>query len=327
MADYLYGSARVRALENRLIGRERMGLLPDERDAASIWARLCEYGIEPVRGADGAILREESLLSILQGAYGAVREMMPDDPVARTWLYPYDCNNIKAAIKGFVRSIDPRSMMFDFGTVDTDDVIDMVRENRFEGLPMHMQAAAVEATEAYAKTNDPQRVDLTLDRACYADMLAASAGEPFCNALVKRKLDLTNLLSLIRVLRMKSGEAGKQLLMDAWIEGGSLSTAFMEEQYEKGEESLWRELRRGEYARFAHGLSDASSLTEIERQADGCFMDKLREVKFVPFGAEVITAYLLATECEVRNLRIILAGKEAGLSAKTIRERIREGYV
>ena len=37
--------------------------------------------------------------------------------------------------------------------------------------------------------------------------------------------------------------------------------------------------------------------------------------------------YLLGSEYEVRNLRILLAGLEAGLPAATLRERMRESYV
>lgn len=327
MADYLYSSARVRALENRLVGRERMALLPDEEGTAGVWNRLAEYGIEPVRDADGAILREESLLSLLERVYGDVREMLPDDRAVLLWLYPYDCNNVKAAIKASVRGIDPRSMMFSFGTVETEAIIDMVRTGVYEGLPQHMAEAAAQAVSDYAKTGNPQAVDLCLDRACYADMLQAAANEPFCLGLVKRKIDLTNLMSLIRVLRMRSGEAGEALLMDAWIEDGTLSVDFLREQYRLGEESLWAALRSTEYARFAHGLDETATLSEIERRADGCLMDKLYEVKYAAYGAEVVTAYLLAAEYEVRNLRIILAGKETGLSPNTIRERIRDGYV
>jgi V/A-type H+-transporting ATPase subunit C len=327
MADYLYSSARVRALENRLVGRERMALLPDEEGTAGVWNRLAEYGIEPLRDADGAILREESLLSLLERVYGDVREMLPDDRAVLLWLYPYDCNNVKAAIKAAARGIDPRSMMFSFGTVETEAIIDMVKTGVYEGLPTHMAEAAVQAVSAYAKTANPQAVDLCLDRACYADMLQAAANEPFCLGLVKRKIDLINLLSLIRVLRMRSGEAGEALLIDAWIEGGALSVDFLREQYSFGEESLWAALRSTEYARFAHGLDETATLGEIERRSDDFLMERLREVKYAAYGAEVVTAYLLAAEYEVRNLRIILAGKETGLSPNTIRERIRDGYV
>ena len=327
MADYLYGSARVRVLETRLIGRERIRLLTDEPDVASVWQRLAEYGVTPVSDANGAILREETLLAILRRVYADVCEMLPEDRLVRLWLYPYDCNNVKAAIKGFARSIDPRSMMFDFGTVEIERVIEMVRTNDYEGLSPALAAAAVTASESYAKTGNPQTVDLTLDRACYADMLSAASENGFCLELIKRKIDLTNLLSVIRVLRMRSGAAGERLLEEALIEGGTLSVELLLERYGLGEEALWKFLQSSVYNGFAFRQGEDSSLTEIERSADREWLAKLDEIKFVPYGAEVIIAYLITVECEVRNLRMILAGKEAGLSAATIRERIRDGYV
>ena len=57
MADYMYGSARVRTLEASLIGRERIESLLDAKSTAEMWSRLQEYGVEPVRDAGGFILR------------------------------------------------------------------------------------------------------------------------------------------------------------------------------------------------------------------------------------------------------------------------------
>jgi vacuolar-type H+-ATPase subunit C/Vma6 len=41
----------------------------------------------------------------------------------------------------------------------------------------------------------------------------------------------------------------------------------------------------------------------------------------------VLAAYLVATEYEVKNIRVILASKDAGLSGDVIFERLRESYV
>ena len=40
-----------------------------------------------------------------------------------------------------------------------------------------------------------------------------------------------------------------------------------------------------------------------------------------------MVAFLAAHEYEVKNLRILLSGKEAGIAVATIRERIRDSYV
>ena len=330
MADYMYGSARVRTLEASLIGRERIESLLDAKSTAEMWSRLQEYGVEPVRDAGGFILREETLLEILRRSYREILEIFPDDAMLELWRYPYDCNNLKAAIKAFERKIDPRSMMFDFGVFDAEHVIRMVETRNFEALPRAMRMAAEEGISAYAKTKNPQQIDLLLDRACFADMLCAAqkSGNEFAIRLVRRQIDLTNLLICVRILRMQSGEAGKLLLCDAWIDGGFLPYETLQEWFLAGEEMLWDRLYYTEYSKLASAVASSDrSLTAVERCCDNYRMEEIRSAKYVPYGAEVIIAFLLAHEYEVRNLRIVLAGKEAGIAPATLRERIRDSYV
>lgn len=45
----------------------------------------------------------------------------------------------------------------------------------------------------------------------------------------------------------------------------------------------------------------------------------------IAFGPELIVCFLVRKEYEVKNLRILLAGKSCGLSADRIKERLR-GY-
>ena len=56
-------------------------------------------------------------------------------------------------------------------------------------------------------------------------------------------------------------------------------------------------------------------------------MGLIRRARYVTFGAEVPIAYLLAAERQSKNLRMLLAGKEAGLDAQRIQARMRESYV
>ncbi len=330
MQDYLYSSGRIRVLENALIGRERLETLLSCKSVPELWEQLREYGVEPLTDASGKPLREETLLSRLQKAYATVEEMLPGDRCLRLWRYRYDCNNVKAAIKAFARGIDPCSMMFDFGACPTDAVIRMAETGVFVGLPSAMQAAAAESAAAYAKTHDPQVIDLLLDRACFADMLAEAdaSGVSFATALVRMQIDLTNLLIALRILRMRSGEAGKLLFSGALLGGGFLSQKQLEEWFLSGEEALLRGLASTRYDSFAAAVQASNgSLTAMERSADNCRMKKLTEAKMMSFGPEVAIAYLLAHETEVQNLRVIFAGKETGLDTETIRERIRDSYV
>ncbi|MBQ8416092.1 MAG: V-type ATPase subunit [Clostridia bacterium] len=328
MADYLYGSANLRARESAIVSGDRIARLADAKTIDEAYAQLSEYGVFIERDPEsGKILREETLLAILKKAYETTQELAPDSEALRLWLYPYDCNNLKAAIKCSVRGIDPRSMLFDFGTVKAEEIVSMVETGNFEGVPDAMQGAAAEAIALYARTQNPQLIDLVLDKACYRDMLscATASGDSFTQRLVRAKIDLTNVMTTVRILRMNSGEAGKALMEDAFIEGGRLLRT---ELFGVSEEALWERLRYTEYASFADAvLTGNGSLSSIECSLDDFIMEIVKETKFIPVGLEVMVAFLLAHEYEVKNLRIVLAGKEAGLSPSVIRERIRKSYV
>ncbi len=331
MADYLYGSANVRALENAIIGRDRIDRLLNTKNAGEAYQLLSEFGVHVVRREeDGAPMREETLLQILKDAYRRVCELAPDSEALRLWLYPYDCNNLKAAIKAFARGIDPASMMFDFGTVPAKRIVEMVASGRFAGFPNGMLAAASEAADAYAKTKNPQVIDLILDRACYEDMARAAGrcDNAFVKKLVCVKIDLLNVMIAIRILRMKMGEAGRVLLSDAFLNGGSIAQDRLLAAFARGESEVWAWLRTTQYASFAERVAASDgSLTAVECLADNAWMSLVKETKFVPLGLEVMVAFLAAHEYEVKNLRILLAGKDAGIPTQTIRERIRESYV
>ena len=195
--------------------------------------------------------------------------------------------------------------------------------NDFEKLGEPFAAASRKACDAFAKTGNPQWVDLVLDGACYAAMLADAGKNAFAHQIIAQKIDLTNLLTCLRLLRMKSGEAGRMMLADALIEGGELNKEFFETAYSEGEEALWENARRTAYDAFANGVGGSSTLTEIERAADNFWIKSVRQAKWQVYGEEVLLAYLATVEYEVRNLRIVLAGVEAGLSPKIIGERIR----
>ena len=61
--------------------------------------------------------------------------------------------------------------------------------------------------------------------------------------------------------------------------------------------------------------------------AMGMVVGALREQFRVPFGVEVALGYLIAKEAEWTAVRIVMAGRLAGLSADAIRERLRDTYV
>jgi V/A-type H+-transporting ATPase subunit C len=328
--DYMYSSARLRALEAKMLGREGCERLLMAGSTDEMLGLLAEFGYRPSKKQESErVDREATLFSALSDAFAEVVGILPQPHIVKIFQYKYDCNNIKAAIKARARGVDPRDMMLPLGTLDPGVVTRAVEAGDFSALPEHMAKAAGEAADAYLKTKNPQKIDIILDRACFADMLdaAKASGVPFVIRYVKVKIDLTNILMCIRLLRMHAGNTGRGLFEDTIIDGGELDREFLLGLYDRGEARLADTLAATSYSAFAAAIPAGSSISHIEREADKFIMNMVREVRWLPFGAEIAAAYLIAHEYGLMNVRIIMAGKEAGLAEGAIRERMREMYV
>ncbi len=333
----MYASARIRSLENRIVGREKLETLIEARTAEDAMARLAEYGITPAEeDAYGASVsagearsraRENMLLATLREAFDEVEHATPDPALFRYFRYPYDCNNIKATLKCAIRGISPEDMLFDFGTVPARDVETLLREGNYTAFPPAMAAAVPVAKDAYDRTSDPRRIDAVLDRACYEDMTRVAAAEDTLAAWLKVKADTTNIITTLRILRMKVGAAGASFLEESLLPGGSLDTAFFLKAYGEGETYLWDALSPTAYYRLAQVEGDPRPLSAVEKACDDLYVERVREGARVPFGAPVAGGYLIGCEIAVKNIRIILAAKDAGLDSAVIRERVRVSYV
>ncbi len=337
--EYMYASARIRALEKHLVGRERMEALIEARSADEVMERLASFGLVPAEDAstDNAAAeaahgpaRERMLTGILHRAYAEVEAAVPDPAVFRYFRYPYDGNNLKAAIKCAIRGISAEGMLFDFGTVPAGRVEALLREGQVaSAFPPAMAAAVQEARAAYDRTGDPQQIDAILDRACYADMLraATASGDETLIGWLRAKIDLVNILICLRILRMKRGAIGAELLSNMLLPGGTLETRFFTDAYTAGEAGLWAALAPTPYAVLARVEGEPRPLYAVEKAADDYRMALVRDGARTPFGAAVAGGYLVGCEASVQNIRIVLAAKDAGLSTDTLRERIRVSYV
>lgn len=310
------------------------------RSSEEIIASLGEFGCRTVSttGADGdRVDREASLMTMLVDAFREVKEMLPTPDAVAFLQYKYDCNNIKSLLKCRVRGVEPTGMLSDAGSVSVAALREAVETGEFSVLPCNMAAAAGEAYKNCLRTADTQSIDLTLDRACFSDMAktAAASGVPFARRYVATLTDLTNLVMTLRVIRMGGNaegsangtDSGSRLLEAALLPGGNVEAKVWLDLLGKGEEAVWSFVRKGELAPVARTCGVGTPLSTVERATDAHMMTLAREARWLPFGAELAVAYLVGLEIGIKNLRIIMAGKDAHNDAAAIRERLREMYV
>ena len=332
--DYLYASTRIRALENKMIGKERINRLIEAKSSEEVMNLLGESsGIKEDISNENrskAEVREAVLSSLLEGAIQEVEISSPDPHVIDFLRYPYDICNIKSIIKCSFRQIPSEPLLMGGGTVPKDILLQRMKKKEYEEFPKAWQEAIEEAVDGYAKTRDPQGIDRVLDRACYEEMLLAAkeTGTRFATDWVRTKIDLTNTLMTVRVMRMKNRFVGQVLLKESLISGGSIEERLFLNAYESGEDALWDELKKTNLSSFAFQVEAMNqSLSVLEKCADNFRMAMARDIVYIPYGAEVLMGYIIGHETEIQNLRILLAGKDAGIGSELIRERMRDSYV
>lgn len=324
---YTYISARVRSLENSLITRSQLEKMLAADNSNDAFAVLKENGFD-FGGNINMSVCEELLLGALKKGFADLEKGMPVPEIIDIFKYPYDCSNIKSAIKCEIRDIDPSPLLFDIGSVDKNVTVKSIANRDFSVFPKNMAAAIPEAIQLYGKTKDPQKIDFIIDRACFCDIddAAKASKIPFIKELCSSKADFTNFIICIRIIRMKFGEYGIKLVENTLVNGGVIDISEFREAFASGEKELFA-LIGNKYPYIQENCKPFDDLEKIEKVCDDFRLNKAREGKYVTYGVEIPAAYIIALENEIQNIRIVLAGKEAGIATDKIRERLRECYV
>lgn len=275
----------------------------------------------------------ESLLNLAMAeAVRDLREATPDFKVFAPLLYKYDCTNIKLCIKAEIMGIDPRDMLFSCGSISCDDMLKAFSKKDYGILPENMKQAAEKAIELYRKSGEARLIDLTLDQACYRDMIDGIADAPeLIRAIVTLRADATNLLTAMRI--KDSGmetEAAVSLLERSLVCGGEIpSDLFYDANGIKGLEEICDKCAGKLIYETLKKITRSASLSllDVERLFSDAALSLLKPVKFISYGPEIAIHYLLVREAEILNIRIIAAALAGHINTEDIRERVSVAYV
>lgn len=320
--DYLAISARIRAMENRLLTRERMDRMIDARDDGEAMKVLAECGYNDAAGLDTALLQARAEV------FQDMEHSAPDPRLVEVFQIKYDYHNAKAILKAQAMNTEPDRLLLSGGRYDPKELLEGWRREELRGCSPIFARAMAQAKVVLAESHDPQKADLLLDRACYEEMaqLAKELESPFLQGYVRLMVDVANLRTAVRVYRM--GKEG-DFLRQGLLPGGNVSEQTIASA--RGE-ALGEVFRSGTLAQAAElGAKllqpGGESLTAFERECDNALTAYLATARRVPFGEETVIGYLYAKEQEFTAIRSIFAGRAAGLDGDLIRARLRETYV
>ena len=325
-SKYAYAAGRIRALETRLLDRQRLERMldADSADAALRTLQDTDYGAYLADVADAADY-ERVLESERQTVYALFRKLCLDEGSASIYFSRFDYHNIRVLSKAKVNQHGVEGLLSRHGELDPKELEEAFQEERFDHLPDHLGQTAAAAIEAYRTSGASRLLDITVDMAQhqYRLALAENLSNDFLTNLLKLRADVHNILTLFRVKWL--GEEYR-LLDSAMLDGGFLERDRLKDAFHEPWESV--------HSRFAvtpfieiidAGGSEViseGSFSKLEKGADDYMMGYLRLTKTVTFGLEPLYAYLLVKENEVKSIRMIMVGKLYGIPADRLRERL-----
>lgn len=313
--DMTFSNGIIKSLERELLTSAALMRIIDEPDYKSACAALKEQGFGKGVSADDA---EQLFVAETLALDDFAREFSPGREYSEFCLSGIDFYNAERYLRSeYIKG-------FPFVQTRTGLVKDIPAAIKKGGkdLPEEIKKAYAQGKELFenGKATGAEISSIFL-KAKYSRLLKKCGGE--LGKFVKNEIDAKNVSTALRV---KNAEELKTL----FIGGGNLPksdisficTAEAEKVERKFAFTPFKDMILAAESEKSAGLP----LVRFEAEADGFALRELKKRRYDTEGATPFILYYLYKSAEIKNARIIVAGKRAKASAEDIKRRLRTGY-
>lgn len=344
--NYPYACARVRAKKSKLLPRDTYAKLlqmavPEITQvvAEGEYRREVDELAAKFRGLE---LTEAALNVNEERVYSEIAGFVEGEAGALTtaFLERFKIHDIKVILRGKHYGAKPEEIMRELLIEDRDEFqfykrllapevegIDGVIQALDEsGAPGKPYARALKRVKETVDSPGTQDYEDGLDLAYYGTLLATirptSQATKLFLTFVKREIDVKNLLSALRYRKAKSTW---EELEKVFVEGGAqLEAGMLRRVLEGSPDEVDSDLKALAFYDDLAGLHDSlrgGPLNKVAVEAEKHLM-RFAETfsRRNPLSILPIIDYILRKHVEVRNLRAVVRGKEAGLDPDRIRD-------
>ncbi|MEC6747520.1 V-type ATP synthase subunit C [Marinilactibacillus sp. XAAS-LB27] len=332
MKDTAYGSSNVliRVYENNLLNRghyDRMLAADSFEDAVNVLRET------PYRNDVDRIKEDKDydtmLMNELHQTFDELFKISPNKALVEVFGLRYAYHNLKVLFKEEFTEQDLDHLFIPIGRYDISELRQAVRTGASDVLPQPYLDSINEVQMDYDEYQNTQSIDIILDRRFFSHMriLADETGEQGIPEMVETFIDFQNLSTLTRAMKQNRT---RNFLVTILSSSGSIPKADLVDIANKDMSTAANTLKNTKYKSIIEASVDSDtneiSPVKLDFEIDNAYMKMMQDAKLKSFGPLPIAAFIYAKETEVKNLRLILSGKENGVSADGIRERMRLNY-
>ncbi len=318
--DYAYAVANIRANEHKLLSKADFRGMISASSADDIIRMLKERGF----GAPTNAHTDDELIELQnEKIFSYINELSEGNEIFNSFLMKNDFHNLKVLIKAKLADVQSAEMLLSPSLIKHEEIETCVNRNDFSPLPEWIRQTAEFAFKTAAETKDGQLCDIIIDKAMMEAMKesAKKSKNEFMLGLTEKQIELSDIKIAMRSCKAKKD---KSFVLNALIECKEFDIRELAAASENAD-TLINFLTEKGFEEAAAAFR-GNNISAFERYADDKIISYIDAVKHSVFGIEPLIAYLIYNETEQKNLRIILAGKRAGVNENMIAERMRESY-
>ena len=304
--EYIYGVARIRALEGSLFTDETINQLVQckDYDEAMDFLRTRDWG----NGNPDQSL-EEMLEQERRRTWKVLDELIEDKEQCEILTIANEYHNLKAAIKQVCTELETENVFYEDTKTDTEFLKNCIRQGNYNLLPKGMEQAAKDATTVLMQTGDGQLCDVIIDRATLEAI--KSAGNEASNEMIKKYADDLITISDIKIaVRCAATNKDTSFISKALVSCDGISVTELISAAREGLEGVCSYLEKIGYGQAVEALKVSKSVFEC--WCDNKIIENIKSQKYDSFSIGPIIAYVIARENEIKTVKIILSGKING---------------
>ncbi len=273
---------------------------------------------------------EPFLVRGLMQSYNVLTPIMPEERIIEVFSTSYVYHNLKVLLKQKFTGINLEHLLIPIGGYSLETLKQVVETSDSDSVPEMMKVAVRGALEDYHNFNHLEAADIFMDTYYFRHLRAIEQDlkDPVITNIINCMIDLENIATLIRASKQNQSRGFMQTVLSS---AGTVSkTHLIDTVQEQGWDSL---VELFEHVGYTDQLAEIVAVDtkdikviQLELLKEEWIYELLKDATFEAFGPFPGLAYLHAKEMEVKNLRLLLVGKDNGFSEEQIRERMRPIY-
>ena len=259
---------------------------------------------------------------LMKDTFDLMRAIVPDETIWRIFALYYDIHNMKLVAKENPIGGRLNELALDYGSYSMRTIRSAaVRESDNILNNETLTRGFFEAL----RTGEMYDIDFILDKTYFKTLkgMAEKLGKPQITQFVTERIDLFNFSAYFQSL----AASAKGYFSRTFSDQGSCTLEEWQSYIEEDpaairEFPLWQKYQ----LIWENSESRRQIFYEFDVHVDNYLIKKTIECKLIAFGILPICAYFYNKFMEIKNIRILLRGKERNYSTDEIRKRMRIPY-